>query len=587
MWSLWLGLFALLFFTREIMLIHAPTLADWRVYVNQCPRYHRIPVTQSDTRFVDFIGDIHGAIGRFRSLMHDLGYRECGGRWTHPEGRGVVFLGDYIDRGPDSFAVYRTVRKMVEDGIAVALMGNHELNAIAFSTRANDGTLDAHQAHTAGCEAIRTGRPSNGWQRKHEFTASRNGRHSLINIQHHRATLVSTSANEYAEMVDWFIRLPLWLELPDFRAVHAAWVSSAVEVLRTWSREHRRRNPGLDATMSSDKGVGPATFTAALEECQRRSQIKPELRHTQAMLLLLDTDQIQPSSRYAKAVEVLLKGPELALSKPLPDPEGTERKQFRVRWFDAFVGQSVREYWMGPAHHLEFEPSDPRRAIVEQVPSEHQVDKLPADVRAGYRFDERAVFFGHYGLRAKENPRLGNNWACLDYSAFHPNGALAAYRFDRALHSAAANEPTANALLCGTNMMSSSWLEREHAEHGRPVDTEPHLRSDRRIPSYAEFTITLLNCESDVLQAEGATRALVLANIDRDTAAALGIPRVWPDQTPAFLDAAFLDIAVIEAIQARPSLRQPTEETADFATQLTTTRAIELRKQYGLPVPMA
>jgi hypothetical protein len=44
------------------MLIHAPNLADWRVYVNQCPRYHRIPVTQSDTRFVDFIGDIHGAM---------------------------------------------------------------------------------------------------------------------------------------------------------------------------------------------------------------------------------------------------------------------------------------------------------------------------------------------------------------------------------------------------------------------------------------------------------------------------------------------------------------------------------------------
>ena len=120
-------------------------LAEHSVNVNEGVCYARKRMLD-DLRPLDIVGDIHGAFGRLCRLTDTLGYEDRHGRWMHPEGRRVLFLGDYIDRGPNSFAVYRMVRKMVDDGIAIALMGNHELNAIAFSTRENDGVIDARQA---------------------------------------------------------------------------------------------------------------------------------------------------------------------------------------------------------------------------------------------------------------------------------------------------------------------------------------------------------------------------------------------------------------------------------------------------------
>ena len=38
----------------------------------------------------------------------------------------IVFTGDYIDRGKDSAGVVATVKKLVQDGKAIALKGNHE-----------------------------------------------------------------------------------------------------------------------------------------------------------------------------------------------------------------------------------------------------------------------------------------------------------------------------------------------------------------------------------------------------------------------------------------------------------------------------
>ena len=84
---------------------------------------------------LDFIGDIHGHVECLSRLLLKMGYKESKAGFFHPEGRQVIFLGDYIDRGPDSKAVYRLVRSMVEAENAIALLGNHELNALAFWTK--------------------------------------------------------------------------------------------------------------------------------------------------------------------------------------------------------------------------------------------------------------------------------------------------------------------------------------------------------------------------------------------------------------------------------------------------------------------
>ncbi|MFE1229512.1 polynucleotide kinase-phosphatase [Streptomyces sp. NPDC058745] len=70
----------------------------------------------------DIIGDIHGCRSELETLLGRLGYVD--GR--HPEGRTAVFVGDLVDRGPDSPGVLRRVMGMVAAGDALCVPGNHE-----------------------------------------------------------------------------------------------------------------------------------------------------------------------------------------------------------------------------------------------------------------------------------------------------------------------------------------------------------------------------------------------------------------------------------------------------------------------------
>ena len=48
----------------------------------------------------DIIGDIHGHGDELTALLKKLGYVHNGVCHVSPEGRQVLFLGDFIDRGP-------------------------------------------------------------------------------------------------------------------------------------------------------------------------------------------------------------------------------------------------------------------------------------------------------------------------------------------------------------------------------------------------------------------------------------------------------------------------------------------------------
>lgn len=80
----------------------------------------------------DIVGDIHGCRSELETLLTTLGYtlaRDEQGRpvdAAHPEGRTAVFVGDLVDRGPDSPGVLRLVMGMVEAGHAICVPGNHE-----------------------------------------------------------------------------------------------------------------------------------------------------------------------------------------------------------------------------------------------------------------------------------------------------------------------------------------------------------------------------------------------------------------------------------------------------------------------------
>ncbi len=81
----------------------------------------------------DLIGDIHGYASALKCLLRKLGYQEREGTWQHVE-RKVIFLGDFVDRGPEQVETVQIARRMVEAGHALAVMGNHEFNAVAWAT---------------------------------------------------------------------------------------------------------------------------------------------------------------------------------------------------------------------------------------------------------------------------------------------------------------------------------------------------------------------------------------------------------------------------------------------------------------------
>ena len=149
----------------------------------------------------DIIGDIHGHYDKLIALLTKLGYAPRHGIWQHPAGRQVVFLGDFIDRGPRIRKVLQLVRGMCDAGHAMAVMGNHEFNAIAFHTP--DGKND----HL---------RPRTAWNR-----------------QQHAGTLAEffDRPEEWAGWLEWFKGLPFYLDLGGIRAVHACWHPAEMAVV--------------------------------------------------------------------------------------------------------------------------------------------------------------------------------------------------------------------------------------------------------------------------------------------------------------------------------------------------------------------
>lgn len=79
----------------------------------------------------DIIGDVHGCADELQALLALLGYRV---QWsadhsvivTPPEGRKLVFVGDLVDRGPNTPDVLRIAMSMTAAGTAYVVQGNHD-----------------------------------------------------------------------------------------------------------------------------------------------------------------------------------------------------------------------------------------------------------------------------------------------------------------------------------------------------------------------------------------------------------------------------------------------------------------------------
>jgi protein phosphatase len=83
----------------------------------------------------DIIGDVHGCHSELVTLLTRLGYVVTPDNAHHPDGRTAVFVGDLVDRGPNTPGVLRLVMGMVAAGTALCVSGNHESKLV----RALDG----------------------------------------------------------------------------------------------------------------------------------------------------------------------------------------------------------------------------------------------------------------------------------------------------------------------------------------------------------------------------------------------------------------------------------------------------------------
>ncbi|HEY6747028.1 MAG TPA: polynucleotide kinase-phosphatase [Mycobacteriales bacterium] len=95
---------------------------------------------RDDSGPFDVIGDVHGCLRELTELLTALGYAVTPGDAVHPDGRRALFLGDLVDRGPDSPGVLRLVMGMVAAGHALAVPGNHE-NKLVRALRGSPVTV--------------------------------------------------------------------------------------------------------------------------------------------------------------------------------------------------------------------------------------------------------------------------------------------------------------------------------------------------------------------------------------------------------------------------------------------------------------
>ena len=108
---------------RQVYILNTPEQADQAAIVRRPNRHDRAALAGP----FDLIGDVHGCRDELAQLLAKLGYRANeSGAYAHPAGRTAVFLGDLVDRGPDSPGVLEIAMNMTQAGAALCLLGNHE-----------------------------------------------------------------------------------------------------------------------------------------------------------------------------------------------------------------------------------------------------------------------------------------------------------------------------------------------------------------------------------------------------------------------------------------------------------------------------
>ncbi len=284
---------------------------------------------------LDFIGDIHANSKKLLALIEKLGYCKTPNSWKHPENRQLVILGDFINVGINNKQTLSILHNLWKNNIALIILGNHEYFLSLYYFKFG----------------------------KNIFTSPKS---TLLKDYESLLFEFKNSIGELCEYLDWFMKLPFYIENDKFRAVHAYWSNENIE----------------------------------------------ELKHFENLFQLFNYLKISNTKekRLKNIVNETIEGIKLQLfissisNKPI---------KYRIKWWQNIYSKPL------PLCIMTHKPVKCPGVIV--------TPELLPNFR-NYLDTEKPVFFGHYWFQTLPY-LLKNNACCLDFGA-SKGGYLAAYRWN-------------------------------------------------------------------------------------------------------------------------------------------------------------
>jgi hypothetical protein len=261
---------------------------------------------------LDVVGDVHGQYDALQDLLGKLNYGLDG---SHPDGRRLVFVGDLIDRGPDSPAVAEQVLNMVHAGNAQCVLGNHELNIVRNAKKLDNGWFFGHETSNGQAEA---------------------------------------TEEQKIRIRKFFKNLPLALERPDLRIVHACWSKSAIDSLPRWLKFARHARCEYQRfRRKTNKALAKSGFAELYEkeklefdDLVRFDDKNPD-SHWPDARLLEGYAAVNEARQMGNPIAVLTSGEERAAKQTYP-AGGKFRFVDRVAWWKTYNDDQaviIGHYW--------------------------------------------------------------------------------------------------------------------------------------------------------------------------------------------------------------------------------------------------
>ncbi len=246
-----------------------------------------------------------------QALGRNLGYDVDGG-WTHPTKRFPLFLGDLVDRGAHSLEVAELIRELVDQRRALCIMGNHEYNLVAYHLKVPGYTKP---------------KPSNA------------------------PTIRAMEADpkRWAPILSFLRDLPIGINLPDLRLIHACWNLRSLEQTATLLQVTQGTAAGDEAD-AQDWVASHISLRSPFGDAGLLPGLPGDT---------LDEDADAPH-------EVFMKGFEVPAPEPFRDNDGKIRHRIRAVWWKdgrhlilTDKPQVFGHYWNAPPLNGHFAPPFP------------------------------------------------------------------------------------------------------------------------------------------------------------------------------------------------------------------------------------